>query len=166
MKPVDYCDTPEELEKNPHAKRWMELAANGDAMAYDFLWRFWCFMHCFDDLLDRDKPVGKEVAVRELMHFFTMVSYNPFFLRHKDQLFALITQVCTRGLDGDEWEKSEDRIKRIASHVVRSGDIDLYMHVAYLTGGWDHMRALKGMRVYDSNGIEQAELRATDGKGA
>jgi hypothetical protein len=167
MEPMDYCDTPDELAKNPHAKKWMELAANGDAMAYDFLWRFWCFAHCYDDLLDQGKPVSSDMGVREFMNFFTMISFNPFYQRHKEQLFALITQVCTRWLDGDEWEKSDDRIKRIVSHVVRCGDIDLYMHVAFLTGGWDHMRNLKELRIYDSNGIEQAELQQADlNKGA
>jgi hypothetical protein len=166
MEATDYCDTPDELAKNPEAKKWMELAANGDAMAYDFLWRFWCFAHCYDDLLDQGKPVDPDMGVREFMKFFTMISFNPFFLKHKEQLFALITQVCTRWLDGDEWERSEDRIKRIVSHVVRCGDIDLYMHVAFLTGGWDHMRNLKGLRVYDSNGVEQAALSAIDQKEA
>ena len=155
---LDYCDTEDELQKNPHAKQWMVLAANGDVAAYDFLWRFWCFAHCYDDLLDKGKPVDPEMGVREFMNFFKMISFNPFFIKHKEQLFALITQVCTRWLDGDEWEQSDDQIKRIVSHVVRCGDIDLYMHVAYLTGGWDHMRSLKGLRVYDSNGVEQKEL--------
>jgi hypothetical protein len=159
MENVDYCDTPDELAKNPNAKAFMAAAANGDKYAYDFLWRFWCFAHCYDDLLDGDKEVSMNMGMREFVNFFTMISFNPFYQKHKEQLYALIIQVCTRWLDGDEWEKSDDKIKRIASHVVRCGDIDLYMHVAYLTGGWDNMRNLKGMRQYDSNGIEQHELQ-------
>jgi hypothetical protein len=159
--PTDYCNTPDELAKNPDAKAWFKAAANGDKHAYDFLWRFWCFAHCYDDLLDQGKPVTMEMGVREFMNFFTMISYNPFYQKHKDQLYALITQVCTRWLDGDEWEQSDDKVKRICSKVVRCGDIDLYMHVAYLSGGWDHMRKLKELRVYDSNGVEQRELGIT-----
>lgn len=161
---IDYCDTPDELAKNPEAKMWIEKASNGDPDAYDFLWRFWCFLHCYDDLLDRDKPVHLDMGVREFMNFFTMISYNKFYQKHKDQLYALIIQVCNRCLDGDEWENSKDQMKRICSHVVRCGDIDLYMHVAFLTGGWDHMRNLKDLRTYDSNKIEIEELKlATQG---
>jgi hypothetical protein len=165
MTHLDYCDTPDELEKNPLAKKYFLAAANGDKHAYDFLWRFWCFAHCYDDLLDGDKKVGMDIGVREFVNFFTMISFNPFYQKHKEQLYALIIQVCTRWLDGDEWEQSDDKIRRIVSHVVRCGDIDLYMHVAYLTGGWDRMRSLKEMRAYDSNGIEQRELGLGSMKG-
>jgi len=166
MSTPDYCDTPDELEKNPDAKGFMVAAANGDKYAYDFLWRFWCFAHCYDDLLDKGKEVSMEMGVREFVNFFTMISFNPFYQRHKEQLYALIIQVCTRWLDGDEWEKSPDKIKRIVSHVVRCGDVDLYMHVAFLTGGWDHMRTLTSMRRYDSNGVEQEELGISKDKRA
>ena len=155
---LDYCDAPDELKKNPNAKAWMKQIANNDPFAYDFLWQFWCFAHCYDDLLDKEKAVTMEQGVQAFVKFFTMICFNPFFQKHKDSLHPLIIMVCNRWLDGDEWEKSENKIRRIVSHVVRCGDIDLYLHVAYLTGGWDHMRRMKFTRVYDSNGIEQREL--------
>jgi len=155
---VDYCDTEDELTKNPNAKRDFVFIANGDAHAYDFLWQFWCFAHCYDDLMDQEKPVPPEMGVRAFVKFLTMITFNPFWERNKETLFSFIMMVCTRWLDGDEWERSDDKIKRIVSHVVRCGDIDLYMHVALLTGGWDHLRAVRSTRVYDSNGVEQREI--------
>jgi hypothetical protein len=151
---IDYCDAPDEQQKNPQAKQWLLAVANGDAAAYAFLWRFWCFTHLYDDLVDRDKPVNGEIAARELMGFIHSLSFNPFYLKYRDQLFSLIVQALTRWLDGDEWEKSDDEFKRVASRVVRCGDIDLYMHAAYLTGGWDRMRTLKELRSYDDNDEE------------
>lgn len=156
---IDYCDTPDEQAKNPEAKKWLMAAANGDPSAYEFLWQFWCFAHCYDDLLDKDKLVPNELGVRAFAKFFHVLSFNEFYQRHKLQLYALVIQVCNRWLDGDEWEGSKDRQKRVLSQVVRCGDVDLYLHVAYLTGGWDHMRKLKELRVYDSNGTAERELQ-------
>lgn len=156
---IDYCDAIDEMEKNPQAKEYFVKASNGNAEAYDFLWDFWCFAHCYDDLLDKEKPVPYEMGVRTFVKFFHMISYNSFYEKHKDQLYSHIISVCNRWLDGDEWEKSDNKMERIVSHVVRCGDVDLYLHVAYLTGGWDHMRHLKSLRTYDSNGIEQIEMK-------
>lgn len=154
----DYCDEPDEVAKNPDAKRHFRELANGNEHAFEFMWHFWCFVHCYDDMVDRDKPVSAEQAARAFAQFFLTINYNPFYLQHKDQLFGFIIQVFNRWLDGDEWEKSPDKMKRIASHVVRSGDVELYLHVGYLCGGWDHLRAMKHTRGYDSNGVEQREM--------
>lgn len=162
MKHVDYCDTPDELDQRPEAKKWITAVANGNPMAFEFVWRFWCFSQCFDDLIDRDKPVSPEVAMRELVLFVETISSNPFYLEHKGALLGLMIQAATRAMDGDEWGKSEDRMKRLASHVVRCGDIDLFMHVAYLTGGWDYMRSVRELRSYDIGDVEQAELRLVE----
>lgn len=161
---IDYCDAKKEMEKNPDAKAWIAAAANGDQNAYDFLWRFWCFAHCYDDLLDRDNPKPMELGVRELIHFIGMLSFNPFYLKHKDSLFALLVQACNRWIDGEEWENSDDPEKRAAAHVVRCGDLEVYTHVAFLTGGWNHMRSLSGLRTYDKS--DDRKLRVINTKGA
>ena len=146
----DYCDSPDEQAKNPRTKHDFAKIANGDRFAYDFLWQFWTFAHCYDDLIDRDKPVDPETAVRTFIRFFTMLTHNPFWDKHKYALFPLVINMATRNLDGDEWSKSDDETKRAAANIVRCGDVDLYLYVAFLTGGWDHMRAVRDVRNYDS----------------
>ena len=160
---IDYCDQKAEVEKNPQAKQWIKAASNGDVYAYEFLWRLWCFEHCFDDLIDQDVEINKELCVRELIKFVTCLSYNPFYQEHKDQIYGLLVQACTRWLDGDEWEQSEDETRRICASVVRCGDLDIWLHVAYLTGGWDYMRKLRFLRHYDVNLPEQ-ELKGIKSK--
>lgn len=155
---LDYCDAPDEKAKNPEAKRDMLRIANGDRDAFSFLWRLWCFEHCFDDLIDRDKPVDAEAAVRTLIQFINELSFNSFYEEHKESLFPLIVMMANRSLDGDEWAKSDNPEKRAASNVVRCGDVDLFLHVAYLTGGWDHMRSVKDARSYDSNVSNSKEI--------
>ena len=147
--PKGYCGTAQETAKNPNARKWISRISNGDAQAEDFAWRFWCFMHVFDDLIDGDVPVQKQDAVAEFARFFTSVCYNPFFLRNRDQLYPLIIQLCNRCVCGDEWEESDCEERRKLARVVRCGDIDIFFHIAFLTGGWELMRSLKEMRNYD-----------------
>jgi hypothetical protein len=148
---VDYCDTEDEQAKNPCTKRDFALIANNDAQAYDFLWQFWCFEHCFDDLVDRDKETSPEMVMRTIIKFLEMMTYNQFWLRNRETIFPFIVSTATRWLDGDEWACSPDERQRSASQVIRSGDVDLFLHIAYLTGGWDHLRAVKNTRAYDWN---------------
>jgi len=144
-----YCATQSELDKNPSARKWIKRISNGDSHAEDFAWNFWCFMHVFDDLIDKDVQVLPETAVAEFARFFTAICYNPFFLRHRDQLYPLIISLCNRCVCGDEWESCNDEEKRKLARVVRCGDLDIFFHIAFLTGGWNLMRELKDMRNYD-----------------
>ena len=144
-----YCDTPDEVAKNPEAKKYITLCANGNALAYDFAWRFWCFTHCIDDLLDGDKKASPEIIVKSFIGFIDILTNNQFYQTHKIGLYPLMAQACARWLDGDALSKSESEEDRIRGEVVRCGDIEIYLHIAYLTGGWDYMRSLKQIRTFD-----------------
>ena len=150
-----YCEAEDEVKKNPDAKRWIATICNGNTDAEAMLWGWWNFFHMFDDMIDQDKPTPKELVMRECFLFIRDLSFNPFYLEHKVSLFTMLMQVLNRWLDGDEWEKSDDEWKRSVSDVLRCGDMELYFHVAYLCGGWDHMRACKGVRCYDRNQLEE-----------
>lgn len=148
---VDYCDTPAEVAENPDAKAWLTAMANGNPQAFQFMWQFWCFSHMFDDLVDRDKPVDNERAGREMVLLLAQISFNPFYLEYKEQLFAHVVQGFNNWIDGDAWRNSGDPKKMAAADVISCGDLNLYTHVAFITGGWDAMRRLKDFRSYDSN---------------
>lgn len=149
---MDYVESPEELAERPHSRAWLEAAANGDAAAFDFLWRIWNWLQAFDDLLDLDKPLRAAAAVREWALLMQMLASNPFWLHHRAQLLPLIIQLCARNIDGDAMAEGEaDPVTRGQAEVVRCGDVDLVAHVAFITGGWDHMRSLD-LRNYDRGG--------------
>jgi len=145
----DYCDTPDEVAKNPEAKKYIALCANGDAQAYDFCWKFWCFTHCIDDLVDKDKFAPPEVIVKSFVGFIDALSMNAFYTKWKFALYPFMIQACARWLDGDALSNSENEEDRIRGEVVRCGDLELYLHVAYIQGGWDYMRSIKDLRKYD-----------------
>ena len=98
-------------------------------------------MHAFDDLIDRDKPVSADEAIRELVLFLQEISFNLFYNAHKSSLFGFITMVANRAIVGEQWKVGTEPQKS-ASAAVRCGDLDLYAHIAFLCGGWDHMRNL------------------------
>ncbi len=137
-------------------KDWLRAASNGDKGAYDFLWRVWNWSQAFDDLIDGDyEEVSKnqqhgETAIKEFMAFIHMVSFNPFYLKHKEQLYSLLIQMAHRAIIGDEWENSNNQLKKDSAHIIRCGDLDVFAHVSYLTGGWEHMRKMAEYRNYDN----------------
>jgi|14_taG_2_1085336.scaffolds.fasta_scaffold00057_33 hypothetical protein len=146
---IDYCRTDDEVAKNPEAEDWCKIVAAGNVDAYQFAWRLWCFNHMFDDLVDQDKQPTKEQIFYELVEFVKEISFNPFYNAHKESIFPLLVSLANRTLDGDEMEKSESEWDRQVACVVRCGDLDVFLHIAYLAGGWDHMRKLKNLRTYD-----------------
>lgn len=178
---MDYCDTKKETFKNPLMKDWLIAASNGNKHAYDFLWRVWNWSQVFDDIIDGDyEEISKdelkrtrelqhgETIIKEFMSFIHMISFNPFYLNHKEQLYSLLIQMAHRAIIGDEWENSNNKLKKDSAHVIRCGDLDLFSHVSYLTGGWEHMRRMAEFRNYDNpnatstaydNGGKMADVR-------
>lgn len=146
---MDYCDAPSEVAENPQAKELIARVANGNKDAQSFLWDCWNFFQCIDDMVDRDKPVRQEAAARCLVKFISTITFNPFYINNCVSLHTMVVQAFNRWIDGDEWSASDDPVKATMGRVVRCGDVDLVLHVAYLTGGWDHMRAMRDARSYD-----------------
>lgn len=161
MKPVDpfilgmsYCDTECEQQKNPEARDLMRLIARGNADAFDWMWSFWSFTHLIDDCVDRDVKVSSAQASNSLAEFVTILSQNPFFLQNKNYLYPLIISACSRWEIGDDLENGtiEDKVR---SQVVRCGDIDIYLGVAFILGGYSHMQdCAKKCRSYDLNNMK------------
>ena len=151
---MDYCDAADEVAKNPNIKRELQVLSNGNADAFRFMWTMWNWSHVIDDLVDRDKEAGVENAAKYFILITQELSFNKFYKDNAGYLFGLITSMFNRWCDGEEFEKSDDRLKQAQSHVIKCGDLELYLGVAHLTGGWDHVRKCKEFRTYDLNGFE------------
>ena len=151
---MDYCDAADEVAKNPNIKRELQVLSNGNADAFRFMWTMWNWSHVIDDLVDRDKEAGVENAAKYFILITQELSFNKFYKDNAGYLFGLIASMFNRWCDGEEFEKSDDRLKQAQSHVIKCGDLELYLGVAHLTGGWDHVRKCKEFRTYDLNGFE------------
>lgn len=148
---MDYCSSPQEIAANPEAQFWLKQIAGDNQSALEFMRVFWSFTHLYDDLVDNDKLVTVEQAAGQFIELMTVFTFNQFYKENQALLFPLIVSMFNRWVDGDEWEKSDDAYKQMASTVIRCGDVDLYHMVAFLVGGYEHMRATKGARSYDQN---------------
>ena len=140
---------PEELAKNPNAPELLLKIAAGNADALRWMWSVWCFAHLYDDLVDGDKPVKPEEAAHELARFVEQMACNAFFRQHSASLTALMVSAINRWITGEQMNKNEKASVRTMARAVRCGDVDLYLHVAYLIGGWNHMRAMSELMRFD-----------------
>ena len=141
-----YIDKHEELKEGQDAKKWLQACASGNKDAEAFLFAFYNFEQMFDDLLDKDKDASHEEIIQALIDFIATISFNAFYNQYKQILFSFMVSMADRNLSGDEMVKKEET--RIAGYVVRKGAIELVLMVAFLTGGWEHMRKLKHIRSY------------------
>lgn len=142
---MDYCSKSEEVTKNPNALNMMLFIANGNVDAFNFIWRCWNFCHVIDDLVDRDQPVLIDEVSRELFLFIETLCCNPFFQQHKSSLLPLILNACHGWVTGEEAAAQGNS----NSSVLKCSDFAIYSHVAFLIGGWQHMRAIDQLRQYD-----------------
>jgi hypothetical protein len=124
---IDYCEA-----EFPWMKEWLQTLTLGHAAAFEFCWCVLCFEHCYDDLVDNDRDVSETVAGFELTKLVKALTYNPFYLEYRDHLFALMMSRIERWMDAT---LHPDEIKT-------RPELDLYLHVAYLLGGWDHRAAM------------------------
>jgi len=143
---MDYMQQPEELKKHPEAFVCLQELASGDQNVLAFLWAFFNFTQCFDDMLDGDYKVeNKELAMKALHDFTTALLINPFVLSYAPQIHTMWVQTMNRCLDGDEMEQQKNPL----AAAVRCGDVDFISHMAYLAKGWTALREAKKHRKYD-----------------
>lgn len=133
--------------EHPAAMKFFEKVADGDTNVLSFLWSVWNFSQAFDDLVNgKVATAGEKEQVVKALHDYTFdLMLNPFVLAHRQELHAMLTSMMTRYLDGEEMRARKDP----NAAVVRCGDVDLAMHVAYLHRGWAFLRSLKDDRKYD-----------------
>lgn len=134
-----------DLEKNPELLAWFQKIANGDDNAFAFLVSVWNFTHTYDDLFDGDVKVEIDEAAKHLAQLAVTLAFNDFFNRNKLYLMGLFISMIDRWKAGETWPDEAER------HIIKCGDVDLYLGVAYCTGGWDHLQACKGARSYDKD---------------
>lgn len=133
----EYCNMLREADENPKARDFIIKAANGNQEAFGFLWRLWCFEHCFDDLVDGDKEVDGRIAYRELGNFVTEIMSNEFVAANRKCLIgAIMVAICNQIRAFDEADAGmRDKLEH--------SDTQIYLQVALLTGGWQLVEQLR-----------------------
>ena len=105
--------------------------------------RFCCLIFAasqvIDDLIDQDKPVSPNEIAQCFWSVLVELPCNPFYQRHMHTLVPLIQSAFNDWLDANELERMDDHGKNIA-FVLRDSVGGIACQVAYLVGGYDHMR--------------------------
>lgn len=134
----------------PDRVRFAEEVCKGDKSATQFCLIFvqWC--HWIDDLIDKDKLWLPQDTVRINLEALLLFSENEFFQRHKVKLMPMIISSFAAFADSNKWEKREKVQDRRAADILKSYYHEVVWQVAYLCGGWEHMRAVTArFRIFD-----------------
>lgn len=148
---ADYCERADQMKATPNVRHCLELVAGGNADAFNFLWSLWNFMQMLDDAIDNDKPVSVEEAAASTIKFVGELSFNPFYQKCKHMIYPLLGQVAERWASAETMALSSKDNERDMARFVRCGDVDFMLAVAFIIGGWDHMRSVQAVRGYDED---------------
>lgn len=126
------------------------LACNGNRDAEKFCDAFVRWVHWIDDTRDRDHFWSAAETATVNLEAALAFSENPFFQTYKSVLAPLIVQSCRAWVDSEEFAGRESEQDRHASDVMKSFYHDVVWHVAFICGGWEHMREVTARcREYD-----------------
>jgi hypothetical protein len=122
-------------------------AGNADALAFCETLVGW--LHWIDDVTDGDHVTPTE-TIRINLSALIAFGANSFFQAHRTSLMGLLTQACCAWLDSEDWSRRKSAQDRRAADVLKSTYHEVVWHVAYLVGGWNHLRAVTAVcRAYD-----------------
>ena len=65
---------------------------------------------------------------------------NEFYKAHSGFLMPLIIMGCNAWLDANQWEKSDDPVKKTHSDVIKSLYHEVVFACVYICGGWAALR--------------------------
>lgn len=114
-------------------------ACSGSMDAFAFLMSFHCYAHGVDDLIDEGCTPANLMST--LAHANAMYSC-PFWLANSVRLGAVITTIANCYADSVEWERDSADWKRLAADTLRQAGNEMVCAVAYIVGGWQHMRSI------------------------
>ena len=108
----------------------------GDPHAREFSAMWSAFCHMIDDVIDGEK-IKAEGFVEELIRVIGEFSFNPFYQKHRCELFPLIIQSASAFMDSYRWEDSPDHLKHNHANALRSFYDCVNYQVAYISSGYD-----------------------------
>lgn len=113
---------------------------NGDKAAESFCVALLVYINTIDDLFDKDKPVTVEQVAGSMLGLISNLAFNDFFIKHRESLYPLMVQGCSAWADSELMKSSKDPQIREATDVLKAYWGEIIFHIAFLCGGYDHMR--------------------------
>lgn len=96
----------------------------------------------WDDLIDQDKPVTPEMVNGAFVNALIGLNANAFYRQHQASFFPLFVVGTNAWLDANELQRAATERGRMLGFFIRTFGFEIAHLTAYLTGGWDHLRAV------------------------
>lgn len=124
------------------------IIAKGNREAALWLMDYDAFCGLLDDIIDEGE-VNESRLVRETLNLLGNLC-NPGWTRENaPRLYPLIVAAANTWQDSNALAVQTDERKRLASDVLKSQYTEMERFVAFLCGGYDHMRAISQQRHFD-----------------
>lgn len=141
---VDVIDKikPEDAEE---AAKWNVALCKGNKEAMIFCDYWYNYVHGIDDLIDTMEDGRPRMSKDQMIGLFFKAAllYNcSFFVANRDILFPIVLQITNTYADSVAWECSPKEHLRKMADVFRTCGDEMYVMVALLCGGEDHMRQM------------------------
>jgi hypothetical protein len=124
--------------RNAQLLQWMQ----DDKEAVDFLVTLFSIGEVWDDLIDRDKPITDEQIHQGFIMAIFDLTANPFFAEHASFLRPVMLMGANAWMDSAIYEKQGDEHWYHWSFILRGWYMEMVAMCAFLTGGYDNMRAV------------------------
>lgn len=124
------------------------IIAKGNREAALWLVDYDAFCGLLDDIVD-DGKVAENRLVQTTLNLLGNLC-NPGWPRdNAPRLYPLIVAAANTWQDSNALGREADARKRLASDVLKSQYTEMERYVAFLCGGYDHMRAISQQRTFD-----------------
>ncbi len=111
----------------------IKMAANGNQQAEDFARAWVNYCHMLDNAYDRDTLQTDDAIAKISVQWMTELCGNDWFMQHRAMLFG------TMVVSFNAWVDS-NRKTGVERHVLAGMYHEVVYLVAFLTGGWAHLR--------------------------
>ena len=119
---------------------FLHTAFKGQQDAVDLVMALVRVSQCWDDLVDRDKPVGAGAINAAFYDALVGIPSNPFYRKHMDILLPVGAVACMNYEIANSFERAGGTQRLELAHVLRYSVADVATAVLLIIGGPDWVR--------------------------
>jgi len=121
------------------------LSCNNNKVAEAYLNRVFFVVRTLDDLYDGDVPVSKENISKAFFISIIDLNNNSFFRDNFEALNSIHLIGFNAWEEANKLENEGSNINKIYAHVMRDFICELFVLVAYITGGHENVKTVSAL---------------------
>lgn len=139
------------------ARKWNVELCKGNQAAMAFCDQWYRYCHGIDDLIDTLRDGRPRMSKDQMVSLFfnAAVLYgSEFYVQNRDALMPIVLLVTNTYRDSIAWEHAPESHLRQMADVFRTCGNEMYVMVALLCGGEEHMRTMS-MKIKERDWLGQ-----------